>query len=122
VDWGLAGGTPFVTKLFLNGFGASTQRETKLLMHFLSELRALMPVMPSWMPVVAGSEQFSIAAVSIALGGHVRVGLGDHHYAEIGAPSNAALVERAVTIARAIGREPATPDEARQIWGIKPCA
>lgn len=119
IDWGLAGEGPITAKLFLNGFGASTERESALLSHFLSEMRALIPQMPVWMPVVAGGEQFSIAAVSMALGGHVRVGLGDHHYSEIGAPTNAALVERVVTMARTIGREPATPDEARRLWGIR---
>lgn len=120
IDWGLAGEGPIVTKLFLNGFGAGAERDAALLFHFLSELRAFLPVMPTWMPVVAGSEQFSMAAISVSLGGHIRVGLGDHHYGEIGAPTNAGLVERAVAIARAIGREPATPDEARQICGIRP--
>lgn len=118
LDWGLSGEGTLVTKLFLGGFGASTERETAFLMHFLSEMRALLPQMPSWMPVIAGGEQFSLGAMSVALGGHMRVGLGDHHYAEMGAPTNAALVERAVAMARAIGREPASPDEARKIWGI----
>ncbi|MCI0769682.1 MAG: 3-keto-5-aminohexanoate cleavage protein, partial [Chloroflexi bacterium] len=35
-----------------------------------------------------------------------------------GAPSNAELVQRITAIARAMGREPATPDEAREIQGI----
>jgi uncharacterized protein (DUF849 family) len=34
------------------------------------------------------------------------------------APSNAALVERAVEIIRAIGAEVATPEEARDILGL----
>jgi len=48
------------------------------------------------------------------------VGIGDYHYAEQGAPTNAALVERLVGLARAIGREPATPAEAREIWRLTP--
>lgn len=120
VDWSLAGSAPIVAKLFLNGFGASADREAALLLHFLSEMRALLPTMPSWMPVVGGGDQFPVCALALAMGAHVRVGIGDYHYAESGTPTNAALVERVVAMARAMGREPASPDEARRIWGIAP--
>jgi uncharacterized protein (DUF849 family) len=70
------------------------------------------------MPVVYGADGFPLAALSLAEGGNVRTGIGDHHYAEQGAPSNAALVERMVTLARAFGKEPATPDEARMMSGM----
>lgn len=52
-----------------------------------------------------------------ALGGHVRVGLEDNLYLSRGvlAPSNAALVERAVRIVTDIGRPVATAEEAREI-------
>lgn len=122
IDWGLAGEAPYVAKLFMNGFGASLDSELRLLDHYLEEMRELLPGPFTWMPVLPGADQFPLAAVAIARGGHVRVGLGDHHYGEAGAPTNAALVERAVQLVRAIGREPATPDEAREIWGIKPRA
>ena len=120
IDWGLAGDQPLVTKLFLNGFGASPERESRLLLHYLAEIRDLLPAMPSWMPVVGGGDQLATCAIGMGMGGHARVGIGDHHYAELGAPTNADLVERVVRMARAIGREPATPDEARRIWGIRP--
>jgi len=56
------------------------------------------------------------------LGGNVRVGLEDNIYYSKGelAKSNAQLVARIVRIARELGKEPATPEEARQILGIKP--
>ncbi len=65
--------------------------------------------------------QFNVAALSIMLGGHVRVGLEDNIFVERGvlAKSNAELVEKVVRIARELGREIATPDEARQILGLK---
>ena len=55
------------------------------------------------------------------LGGNVRVGLEDNIYYKKGelAKSNAQLVARIVRIARELGKEPCTPDEARQILGIK---
>jgi len=83
-------------------------------------LRELDDVSIEWMPLVYLADQFQMATLAIALGGHVRVGIGDHAYPERGGPSNAALVERVVAIARAYGREPASPDEARVIFGIHP--
>lgn len=65
--------------------------------------------------------EFRVAALSIMMGGHARVGLEDNIFIEKGvlAKSNAELVEKAVRIARELGREIATPDEARQILGLK---
>jgi len=56
----------------------------------------------------------------VALGGHVRVGYEDNPYIAPGefAKNNAVLVERMVAIARGLGREIATPDEARAILGL----
>lgn len=67
-----------------------------------------------------GRAQFSIAAVSIVMGGHVRVGLEDNVYLEKGvlARSNGDLVAKAVRIAGELGREIAKPAEARQILGL----
>jgi uncharacterized protein (DUF849 family) len=61
-------------------------------------------------------------ALAIAMGGHVRVGLQDSIYMDAGKKhpaTNPSLVERVVAVARAIGREPATPVEARAIIGLK---
>ncbi len=59
-------------------------------------------------------------AHSIALGGNVRVGWEDNPYIRDGvfAKTNAELVRRVVEIARGVGREIATPQEAREIIGI----
>ena len=58
---------------------------------------------------------------ALAMGGHVRVGLEDNVYYEKGvlADSNAQLVERAARIIRSCGMEVATPNEAREILGLK---
>ncbi|NBQ99691.1 MAG: hypothetical protein EBT97_04430 [Actinobacteria bacterium] len=50
------------------------------------------------------------------------VGLEDNIYLSQGdlAPSNAALVERAVRIIGDVGRRPATPNEARELLGLAP--
>jgi 3-keto-5-aminohexanoate cleavage enzyme len=54
------------------------------------------------------------------MGGHVRVGLEDNLYLEKGvlATRNAQFVEQAVQLAAEIGREVATPVEARDILGL----
>jgi 3-keto-5-aminohexanoate cleavage enzyme len=68
-----------------------------------------------------GRAQFPMAAMAIAAGGNVRVGFEDNIYLEKGrlAQSNGELVEKAARIAKEIGREIATPDEARDILHIK---
>jgi 3-keto-5-aminohexanoate cleavage enzyme len=58
---------------------------------------------------------------AICLGGHVRVGWEDNPYidGEL-ADTNARLVEKIVRIARELGREIASPEEARKIIGLPP--
>ena len=57
--------------------------------------------------------------MAIAAGGHVRVGLEDNLYLRHGVKaSNAELVERVVRIANEVGREVASPGEAREILGL----
>ena len=70
---------------------------------------------------VAGRAQFPICTQSLLIGGNARVGLEDNLYLEKGqmAKSNAEQVAKIVRIARELGIEPATPDEARQILGLK---
>lgn len=65
-------------------------------------------------------EELSATTLSILLGGHLRVGLEDNIYYKRGqlAESNAQLVARSVRIARELGCEIASPEEARQILGI----
>jgi 3-keto-5-aminohexanoate cleavage enzyme len=67
-----------------------------------------------------GREQFPAITQSCLLGGHMRVGLEDNVNMPDGAlaKGNWALVEVAVKIAECLGREVATPNEARKIMGI----
>ena len=67
-----------------------------------------------------GRCQLEMATTAILLGGHVRVGFEDNVYLKKGVllKSNAEMVERIVEIAKLLGREIATPSEARQILGI----
>lgn len=74
-----------------------------------------------WSVLGAGRSQMAIAAQSAALGGHIRVGLEDNLWAGKGrlAESNASQVRQAVQVIHGLGREVATPDEARAILALK---
>jgi 3-keto-5-aminohexanoate cleavage enzyme len=66
-----------------------------------------------------GPAQLPITTLAMLLGGCVRVGLEDNIYYRKGElATNAQLVARTVRIARELGKEPATPDEAREILGL----
>jgi len=70
---------------------------------------------------VAGRAQFPLCTQSLLIGGNCRVGLEDNLYLDKGqmAKSNGEQVAKMVRIARELGIEPATPDEARKILGLK---
>ncbi len=75
-----------------------------------------------WSIIGAGyPAEFNLATLGMMMGGHARVGFEDNIFIEKGvlAKSNAELVEKVVRIARELGREIATPDEARKILGLK---
>jgi 3-keto-5-aminohexanoate cleavage enzyme len=81
-----------------------------------------LPADSLWWAAKGGRWQLEARAAALALGGHVRVGFEDSPLEFDGsapARSNAHLVERIAALARAVGREPATPAQARQIIGVK---
>jgi len=67
-----------------------------------------------------GRFQFPVATLAIISGGHVRVGFEDNLYVSKGvlAKSNGELVQKVVRIAAELGREIATPAEARVMLGL----
>lgn len=75
----------------------------------------------TWSVAPTGRDQISMSAVTLVLGGNVRVGMEDSLYAGYGrlAKSSAEQVEKVVRIARELDIEPATPDEAREMIGLK---
>lgn len=79
------------------------------------------PTGSTWTVAGVGRHEFPMAAIAIAMGGHVRVGFEDNVYMSKGvlAKSNGELVSRVVRIANELGREIATPKEARQILGLE---
>jgi 3-keto-5-aminohexanoate cleavage enzyme len=88
-------------------------------------LLAMLDAIPegsSWQIVSIGKYQLPLSTMALALGGNIRVGMEDNVYFTHGvlAASNAQLVERAVRIARELGREIATPQEAREMLHLGP--
>jgi len=75
-----------------------------------------------WSVCAVGLDEFPMTTMSIIMGGHVRVGMEDNIYLSKGvkAKSNAELVEKIVRIARELGREIASPQEAREILHLPP--
>ena len=74
-----------------------------------------------WSVLGAGASQMRIAAQGAAMGGNIRVGLEDSLWAGKGrlAQSNAEQVKMARSIIEGLGREIASPDEAREILSLK---
>jgi 3-oxoadipate:acetyl-CoA acetyltransferase len=75
----------------------------------------------TWAGAGVGRYQQRVNNWAIAMGGHVRVGLEDNIWFDddrTKLATNAMLVERVVAVARAQGREPASPRQVRQVLGI----
>jgi 3-keto-5-aminohexanoate cleavage enzyme len=79
-----------------------------------------LPERTHWSVAGIGRHQLPMAELALGMGGHVRVGLEDNLFVSKGvlAKGSDELVARAVALASRAGRDPATPDEARQILGI----
>ncbi|MFN3225123.1 MAG: 3-keto-5-aminohexanoate cleavage protein [Hyphomicrobiales bacterium] len=74
-----------------------------------------------WSVLGAGSNQLRIGALSVAMGGHVRVGLEDSLWLGPGEPatSSADQVEKVKSILDGLSVDVATPDDAREKLGLK---
>jgi 3-keto-5-aminohexanoate cleavage enzyme len=80
-----------------------------------------LPAGATWTVAGIGKAEFPLAAAAIAMGGHVRVGIEDNLRLPDGRlATNTQLVETVVTMARAMGRAIARPDEARRILSLDP--
>ena len=79
------------------------------------------PAGSTWTATGIGRSAFTLAAPTIVMGGNVRVGFEDNLYVSRGvlARSNGELVEKVVRISRELGREIASPAEAREILSLK---
>jgi len=74
-----------------------------------------------WYAFSIGSNHFTMAAASLIMGGHIRVGFEDNIYIKKDtlATSNAQMVTKVVDIAKLMDREVASAQEARQILKLR---
>ncbi len=101
---------------FVMGVNGGISGEPRDLMFMANSI----PAGSTWTAAGVGRYAFPTAAMAILMGGHVRVGFEDNVYLAKGVPaaSNGELVAKAVRLAKELGREIATPAEARQILGL----
>ena len=90
-------------------------------MENLVYLKSLIPQDSTWSAFGIGQGHLPILFATLALGGHIRVGMEDNvYYAKKQlAASNAQFVSRAARLIKEANKEVATPDEAREILGLK---
>jgi uncharacterized protein (DUF849 family) len=83
--------------------------------------KSLLPRDCEWAAFGAGRHAFPMLAQAVILGGHCRIGMEDTVHIAKGAPapSNAALVEKAVRIIKELGGQLATVAEARSLLGLE---
>ena len=93
---------------------------TKNLVFMVETMNQLCPG-STWSAFGVGRSAMEILYAAVALGGHVRVGMEDNVLYSKGvlAESNRQFVERAARVIREFGNEVATPDDAREILGLK---
>ena len=98
---------------FIMGYQTSIYPSPENLISLIREL----PKNSIFSTVGVGKFQWYMTTLSIILGGHVRVGLEDNIYLKRGEKlnSNAEAVEKITRIAKELGREIATPAEARKM-------
>ena len=103
---------------FVLGVHGCTPATVENLAFFASKI----PAGSTWTVSGVGRAAWTMAAAAIAMGGNVRVGFEDNIYLGKGqkAASNGELVAKVVRIAKELGREIATPAEAREILSLKP--
>ena len=108
--------TPVWCQFVLNVLGGA-EGTVDNLVHLVRQL----PEGAMWSCTGIGVSHLPLMFTTLALGGHLRVGLEDNlYYARSVKATNEMLVARAVRVVREYGNEPATPAEAREMLGLKP--
>jgi 3-keto-5-aminohexanoate cleavage enzyme len=81
---------------------------------------ARLPAGAIWQVIAIGRANLELTAIGLALGGNARTGMEDTLMLRRGAPaaSNAELVQRLVSVARAIERAPADVEETESRLGL----
>jgi 3-keto-5-aminohexanoate cleavage enzyme len=91
--------------------------DAKTLLYCLDQI----PASWTWSVCALGRHEIPMATLAMTIGGHVRVGFEDNIYLRYGklAESNSQLVEKVVRIAKELDRSIASPEDAREILGLR---
>ena len=86
--------------------------------------RSMLPAGAQWTAFGVGRTEFQMVALSVLMGGHVRVGMEDNIFLSKGvlAKSNAELCAKACRIVTDLGYSLAGPVEARELLNLAPAA
>ncbi len=119
VDKGQLAGTPYVQ--FVMGVKNAMPVDREVFDFYIRTVQRLFGPDAPWCAAGIGAQQLTLNEWAIAAGGHARTGLEDNVRLDRDrlAPSNAALVRRAVEICDKNERPVATWQEARAILGLK---
>ena len=113
-----------VSLTFVMGMNKVSQGAISFSQHNLDFMISLLPKdrPVNWSTMAIGSHQLQGVTYGLLKGGSVRVGLEDNIYYSYGelAKSNAQLVERMARVINELDMEVATPDEAREMLGLRP--
>lgn len=107
---------PFVFNLLLGSLGTLAATP-----HNLALLVERLPAGAFWCAAGIGRFQYPINVLGVAMGGNVRTGLEDNLFMDDekrDPASNERLVRRVATVAQAMGRPIATPEETRKMLGL----
>lgn len=101
---------------FVLGVPGAAPATLKTLLHLVE----MLPAAATWSVAGIGAAELPLALHAVLMDGHVRVGFEDNIFYSKGvlAESNAQLVERIARLSREVGRDIATPCEARQMLGL----
>lgn len=117
-DKGQLAGTPYVQ--FVMGVKNAMPVDRDVFDYYIRTVHRLFGPDAPWCAAGIGAQQITLNEWAIAAGGHARTGLEDNVRLDRDtlAPSNAALVQRAVDICEKNERPVATWQEARTILGL----
>lgn len=118
-DDGRLAGTPYVQ--FVMGVKNAMPADRDVFDYYIRTVRRLFGEDAPWCAAGIGPNQIVLNEWAIAAGGHARTGLEDNVRLDRTtlAPSNAALVARAVELCGTYGRPVASWQQARQILGLR---
>jgi len=112
---------PYWVQFVLGVMGALTAEPESLMMMKETADRLFGTENYRWSVIGVGyPQEFNMAVMGIIMGGHVRVGLEDNIFIRRRELArNHELVEKVVRLANELEREIATPDEAREMLGLR---